>query len=272
MSAFARFAFALAAAVVVAVPGAGGPGPVLAQEAPAARPTRLDEILARGVLKVGTTGDYRPFTSLDKATGRFEGYDIDVAEALGAALGVKVEFVATSWPKLMDDFVADRFDIAMGGVSITLPRQKKGFFSIPIMREGKTPIARCGEVAKFQTIADLDKPTTHVVVNPGGTNEAFAKANLPHADLRVHPDNTTIFEEVAAGRADVMVTDTSETLYQQKLHPGVLCSVHPDKPFDFAEKAYWLQRDVALKAFVDQFLHISAETGRTRAIAAKYFD
>ena len=66
-----------------------------------------------------------------------------MAEALGRALGVKVEFVPTAWPKLMKDFEADHFDIAMGGVSITLDRQKKGLFSLPIMREGKTPIARC---------------------------------------------------------------------------------------------------------------------------------
>ena len=68
-----------------------------------------------------------------------------------------------------------------------------------------------------------------------------------------------------------MVTDSSETLFQQKQHPGVLCSIHPDKPFDFAEKAYWLQRDVPLQQFVNTFLHISAETGKTKAIFAKYF-
>ncbi len=241
----------------------------IAQTAPAA--SRLDEIMARGTLKVGTTGDYRPFTFLNKETGQYEGYDIDIANALGAAMGVKVEFVATAWPKMMDDFTADKFDMVMGGVSITLPRQKKGYFTAPIMREGKTPIARCTDVAKFQTIEQLNQASTHAVVNPGGTNEAFAKANFPKADLRVFSDNTKIFDEIADGKADVIVTDSSETLFQQKQHAGVLCSIHPDKPFDFAEKAYWLQRDVALKDFVDQFLHISAETGKTKVIFAKYF-
>ncbi len=256
---------------------AGAIAPVAAQSpagssfvSPAA--TRLDEIVARGRIRVGTTGDYRPFSYFNKETGRFEGYDIDIAEALGAVLGVTVDFVPTTWPRMMDDFIADRFDIAMGGVSITLPRQKRGYFTVPIMREGKTPIVRCPEVAAYQTIADIDRPGTRVVVNPGGTNEAFARANFRSADIRVFADNTSIFEEIAANRADVMVTDASETLFQQKLHPGVLCSVHPDRPFDFAEKAYWLQRDVALKEFVDQFLHMSAETGKTRAIFAKWFE
>jgi cyclohexadienyl dehydratase len=260
----------MSAAFSAALMTAGMDG-ALAQTAPAAPQSRLDDILSRGTLRVGTTGDYRPFTFLNKETGQYEGYDIDVANALGAAMGVKVEFVATAWPKMMDDFTADKFDIAMGGISITLPRQKKGYFTTPIMREGKTPIARCADAAKYQTLEQLNQPSTHAVVNPGGTNEAFAKANFPKADIRVFPDNTKIFDEIADGKADVMITDSSETLFQQKQHAGVLCSIHPDKPFDFAEKAYWMQRDVPLKDFVDQFLHISAETGKTKAIFAKYF-
>jgi cyclohexadienyl dehydratase len=203
-------------------------------------PSRLDEIIKRGTLRVGMTGDYKPFTYLDKATQKFSGFDVDMAEALGKALGVKVEYVQTAWPKLTKDFEADQFDVAMGGVSITFDRQKKGLFSTPIMREGKTPIARCADVAKYQTLADIDKKGTRVIVNPGN--------------------------------ADLMMTDASETRYQQKQHQSVLCAVHPDKPFDFSEKAYWLQRDVALKAFVDQWLHVSIEDGSFQKIYGAWFD
>jgi len=244
----------------------------LAASAVAEPASRLDEIVQRGAVRVGMTGDYKPFTYLDKATGKFSGFDVDMAEALGKALGVKVEFVPTSWPQLMKDFEADKFDVAMGGVSITLDRQKKGYFSTAIMREGKTPIARCSDTSKYQTLADIDKPGTRVVVNPGGTNERFARANIKAADIRVHNDNVTIFDEIAKGDADLMMTDASETRYQQKLHPGVLCAVHPDKPFDFSEKAYWLQRDTALKAFVDQWLHISTENGSYQTIYKNWFD
>ena len=66
-----------------------------------------------------------------------------------------------------------------------------------------------------------------------------------------------------------MITDATETLYQQKLHPGALCAIHPDAPFDFSEKAYLLPRDVALKAFVDQWLHIADATGALAALKAK---
>jgi cyclohexadienyl dehydratase len=258
-----RLLIALAAAAVLTVSAHA--------QQPAAS-SRLDDIIKRGTLRVGMTGDYRPFTYLDKTTQKFGGFDVDMAEALGKALGVRVEFVQTAWPQLMKDFEADNFDIAMGGVSITLDRQKKGMFSSPIMREGKTPIARCADKGKYETIADIDQPGTRVIVNPGGTNERFARANVKNAEVKVYNDNVTIFDEIAKGNADLMMTDSSETLYQQKLHPGVLCAVHPEKPFDFAEKAYWLQRDVALKGFVDQWLHISIQDGSFKKIYAAWFD
>jgi cyclohexadienyl dehydratase len=241
-------------------------------QAQQASDSRLDEIVKRGSLRVGMTGDYLPSTYLDKETQKFRGFDVDMAEALGKALGVKIEFVPTAWPQLMKDFEADKFDVAMGGVSITLDRQKKGLFSTAIMREGKTPIARCADKDKFATLADIDRSGTHVIVNPGGTNERFARAHIKNAEIQVFGDNVAIFDEIAKGRADLMMTDASETRYQQKLHPGVLCAIHPDQPFDFSEKGYWLQRDAALKAFVDQWLHISMEDGSFGKIYAAWFE
>jgi cyclohexadienyl dehydratase len=237
-----------------------------------AESSRLDSIMARGVLRVGTTGDYRPFSALDKASGVYAGFDIDLAQSLGAALGVRVEFMPTTWPDLAKDFQAGAFDIAMGGVSVTLDRAKKGFFSIPYMREGKTPIARCADKDKYQTLAEIDRPEVRVIANPGGTNERFDRANLHVAAIAIYPDNLTIFDEIAKGDADLMITDASETRFQQKLHAGVLCAIHPDKPFDFAEKAYWMPQDPALKAFVDQWLHMAMENGAFAAIYAKWFE
>ncbi len=242
----------------------------LASSPAVAEPSRLDAILGAGALRVGTTGDYRPFSALDKASETYSGFDADMARALGAALGVKVAFVPTTWPDLAHDLAGGAFDIAMGGVSITLERQKIGFFSEPYLRDGKTPIARCADAPKYETLADIDRPGVRVIVNPGGTNERFDRAHLHAAEVVVHADNTTIFDSLAGGEADVMITDASETVLQAKLHAGALCAVHPDKPFDFAEKGYWMPQDPALKAFVDQWLHIMRETGQFDALAGKW--
>jgi cyclohexadienyl dehydratase len=236
-----------------------------------ARASVLSDILQRGVLRVGTTGDYPPFTRLDKASGGYSGFDIDLAGALAGALGVRLEFELTSWPTLASDFQAGKFDVAMGGVSITLERAKLGFFTAPYLREGKTPIARCADQTKFTTLADIDRDGVTVLVNPGGGNEKFDRAHLHAARIEVRPDNTTIFDALAHGEGDLMITDASETRYQQKLHPGVLCAIHPDAPFDFSEKGYWAPYDPPLDGFLDQWLHQVRENGTYAAIYAKWF-
>jgi cyclohexadienyl dehydratase len=260
-----KVAWILAGALLCAAAGManaqGAAGPATAGGAAATAASRLDEILARGTLRACTTGDYKPY-SFYKGEGQFEGIDIK-------SLGVKVEYVKTSWPNLMNDFVA-KCDIGVGGVSPSLERQKRAFFTQPYMVDGKTPIVRCDDVNRYQTVAEIDQPAVRVIVNPGGTNERFARQYFPHANLTVYPDNVTIFKQILAGKADVMVTDASETLLQQKLNPG-LCSVHPDKPFQYGEKAWLLPRgDVVFQQYVDQWLHQAQATGEYQTISDKW--
>jgi len=242
----------------------GGAAPAAAQTVP----SRLDEIISRGTLRACTTGDYKPY-SFQRADGGFEGIDIDLTEALAKSLKVKTEYVKTSWSKLMDDFTS-RCDIGVGGVSTSLERQKRAFFSAPYMVDGKSPIARCADAKRYTSVAAIDQAGVKVIVNPGGTNEKFARQFLPLANLTVYPDNVTIFKQIAAGQADVMVTDTSETLLQQKLNPG-LCSVHLDQPFQYGEKAYLLPRgDVVFQQYVDQWLHLSQADGEFQTVIDKW--
>lgn len=194
-----------------------------------------------------------------------------MAESLARGLGVKLEVVPTTWPTLMADLHAQKYDIGMGGISVTLDRAKSAYFSAPVMRTGKAPIARCADQARFTSLAEIDKPGVRVIVNPGGTNERFARANVRQAEIIVFPNNAAIFDELVAGRADVMMTDAVETKLQQRLRPD-LCAVNPDQPFDFSELAYLLPRDPALKAWVDQWLHIQAETGERTRLVGKWLN
>jgi len=253
-------------AAVAALPAAR------ADDAPAAAApsSRLDAIVGNGVLRIGTTGDYKPFSYLNPETKAFEGIDIDMARSLAKAMGVQPEFVKTSWSAMSADIAADKFDIAVGGVSISMERQKKALFSAPYLVDGKAPIARCADKAKYLTLADIDRPDVRVVVNPGGTNERFAKEHLKQAAVTVYPDNVTIFDQIAENKADVMITDAIETVLQQKLHPSALCAVRPEDPFNFVEKAYLLPRDFVLKAFVDQWLHLAVATKEYQAIYDKW--
>ncbi len=219
----------------------------------------LEAVRAAGMLRVGLPGDYAPFALATSDDWR--GFDVDVARAMAAALAVRVVFVRTSWPTLMADLGAGKFDLGAGGITITPERAAQAMFSEPILADGKTPLARCSDAARFATLAAIDRPGIRVITNPGGTNESFDRAHLHAATIVIFPDNRRIFAALAAGAADLMITDATEARYQQRATPG-LCAVHPDQPFTRSEKAYLLPpRDAAWRDWVDGFLAHAHESG-----------
>jgi cyclohexadienyl dehydratase len=233
-----------------------------------AQDSSLDAVMKAGVLRACTPGDYKPF-SFQRADGAFEGLDVDLAQSLAAAMGVKLELVKTSWANLLPDFGAGKCDVAIGGISVSTERQKRVFFSTAYMVNGKTPLVRCEDVSKYQSVADIDKPGVRAIANPGGSNERFARANFKAATLTIHTDNLTIFDELLAKRADVFVTEAAETLVQQKLRPG-LCAVNPERPLQYGEMAWMLPRDMVMKSFVDQWLHLAKAGGEYQRTADKW--
>lgn len=221
----------------------------------------LDRIRATGVLRVGTTGDYTPF-SLKQAGGGYEGADIEMAHDLAERLGVRVIFVPTVWVELLDDFLAGKFDIAMGGVTVTAARAEKAFFSVPTFVDGKRPLVRREFAERFTSIAAINRPGVRVIANPGSANEAFARANFTRATVTIHHDNASVFDELVAGRADVMVTDGLEADHQAQLHPELVAV--PVAPWTRLEKAYLFARDPAMKTYIDGWLEAAFASGQWR--------
>src|SRR5947209_18830829 len=125
----------------------------------------LTRIRAAGLLRVGTTGDYTPF-SLKQPDGSYQGADIDMAHDLAERLGVGIEFVPSVWVDLLDHFLADHFDIAMGGVTVTAPRAEKAFFSFPTFVDGKRPLVRREYRYRFTSFAAIDQPGVRLIATP----------------------------------------------------------------------------------------------------------
>ena len=240
-----------------------------AQAAPDPSSDRLEQIAERGVLRVCTTGDYRPYSYL-RTDGEYEGIDIDMARSLAESIGTSVQWVPTTWKMLMPDFVDKGCDIGVGGISVTLERQRNAWYADSLGTDGKIPLVRCDDVARYRTVEQLNHSEVRVIEPPGGTNEAFVRHYLPDASLALYDDNVTIFQQLVDNHADVMITDASEALYQQQ-HMPALCAVNPGEPLQYGEKAYLLPRgDMDWKQYVDQWLHLSTATGEYGQIATHW--
>jgi cyclohexadienyl dehydratase len=227
----------------------------------------IDAVRARHTLRVATTGDYRPF-SFTQGDEPHMGIDADAARALADELDVQIEWVVTSWATLVDDLAAQRYDIAMSGISITPARAAVGCFSTPYFTTGKTVLARCSTKQRYTTVAQIDRADVSVIVNPGGTNEQFVRTQLPHARVIVHPDNRTIFDALAGGAADVMITDAVEAHLEAAAHPE-LC-VPTSVLFERVEKAYLMPRDPAWRAWIDAWLARMNASGEFAEMTRRY--
>ena len=225
----------------------------------------LDKVIEKGIIRVGTTGDFSPFSYQSDDIDGYQGIDIELAKDLAESLDVEVQFIRTTWSNLLSDLAADKFDIGMSGITIKLLRQREALFSIPLLSSGKAAITRDENVEKYQTLDAINQAGVRVIVNPGGTNEAFARANFPKATIVENEDNLTIFQKIVDGEADLMVTDAIETLVQQQIHPE-LEAINPDAPFNFFEMGYLLPRDHTFKAYIDQWLNLRQKDGTYKKI------
>ncbi len=220
----------------------------------------LEEIAARGTIRIGTTGDYRPMSYFNEKTGEYEGIDAELSKIIADSLGVKIEYVPTTWKTLTADTLAGRFDIALCGISRNYARAKTmamsdgygvGYFGKTITPRGsaqyrcpaalssgrygvgyfgKTILCRKKDAKKFRSLADIDKPSVRVMINPGGTNEIFAKTNLKNAQLIVYNENAEIPNQISIGNADIMITETVEALNYIALDKNLAAPLI-DKPF-----------------------------------------
>lgn len=230
----------------------------------------LDAIAARGTLRVGATGDYNPMSYLDPDTGEYVGFDAALAEDLAAALGVELEYVPTSWPTLMEDTLAGKFDLALCGITVTDARKEQALMSDGYLGNGKTILCRAEDADKYTCLADINRPEVRVMVNPGGLNEKFAHENLPDCTLIVHDVNNEIPALIAEGEADIMITEIMEAGFYVR-EDARLAAPLIREPFTHGQLGALMPRGSEdLLDYVNDFLAREQASGRLDELAARY--
>ena len=232
---------------------------------------KVAEILDRGIILFGTTGDYRPL-SFCEPDGTYWGFGIDVANEIARRLGVDIEFKKTSWPTLTADVLTEPqiFDLAIGGITITDTRRETMLMSDGYLANGKTILCRASEADRYKSLADIDKPEVTVMVNPGGLNEKFANENLTHANIVVYQKNEEIPTLVAEGAADVMITEITEAPYYVQTDTRLAAPLL-NAPFTHGEIGVLMQKGQEdLLQMVNSVIFQMKSDGSLRKLHEKY--
>jgi cyclohexadienyl dehydratase len=241
--------------------------PAAAQSPP---PDRLQQILANGVLRVGTTMDTPVFSMRNAASGQLEGFDMDALATLGSALGVKIEYVKMTFGTMLTDLAADKFDIAMSGMGRTLERARVATFSKPYLRYGKLLMIRSADRDRFKSLADLDHAGIRIAYNKGGLNDRFANTMFKQATPVGFASNELATADLIAGKVDAQVSDSTAALYMARQDPR-LAAMSPDNVFNPVYVAILLRReDQTLLNYINIWIGQIEMDGTLAKIRAKW--
>jgi len=256
----ARF-LALAAALLC--------GSAAAATAPADSPT-LREVLKRGELRVGLEAGYMPFEMVDKG-GEIIGFDIDLARLMARKLGVRLQVVNQGWDGIIPALLTGKFDVTLGGMTITPERAKSVDFTDPYLTIGQTVLLARKLAGTVRHHQQLNDPKYRVLSKLGTTGEIAMRKHFPRAQMRTFEHQAEAAIEVRNGRADAFVYDLPFNLVMAAQFPDGL--VHLQEPFTREDLGWAVRKnDPALRAWLNEFLAGLKQDGTYQALYKKWFE
>ena len=112
------------------------------------------EIVKAGSLKVAIVPNYPPMEFKDPATGALTGFDVELGEALGRKLGIKIAWQETSFDQMMPAITTGRVDIILSGMTDIASRQDSATF-VDYLRNGPLFFVQNSRAAEFKEMAAL---------------------------------------------------------------------------------------------------------------------
>lgn len=232
---------------------------------------RLSRVLQTGRLRVCIWPDYYGISYRNPKTLELTGIDVDMARELARDLGpgVAVDFVDSSFARLIEDVTGDRCDLAMFAIGITPARSEKLRFTRPHLESDIFAITTRSN-KRIGQWADIDHDGVVVAVAKGTLHETVMKNRLHQARLVVLDTPFAREQEVESGRADVFMTDypysqrmLANTDWARLVSPP---SVYHSTPYAYAMAPgndRWHER-------IETFIRAVKEDGRLLASAKRY--
>ncbi len=219
-----------------------------------------------GTLTVATEGTYRPFSFHEDGSGKLVGYDVEVAEAVAAELGLKVEFKETQWDAIFAGLDAGRFDTIANQVSITDERKAKYVFSAPYTVSRGVIVVNDGD-SSISSFEDLDGKTTAQSL----TSNWYELAKSSGADVQPVEGWAQAVALLQQKRVDATINDSLTYLdYVNENGPsGLKVAAETDET---SQSAFVLtKKHAALGTAIDEALSKLASDGTLSELSQKYF-
>jgi polar amino acid transport system substrate-binding protein len=166
----------------------------------------LSRIVESGTLKIGMSGNQPPFNVVSKS-GKLIGYEVDLANLLADAMGVKVEFVQKPFGELMGALEEGGIDAIMSGMTMTPKRNLKAAFVGPYIVSGKSILTKSATLAALEDAEEIDRASIKIVALKGSTSEKFVQNVLEKTTYIPVDDYDTGVQMVIDGKADALVAD-----------------------------------------------------------------
>ena len=165
----------------------------------------LNQVVQRGTVRIAIIGGSPPFSTITPS-GTPQGYDIDVANQLSAALGVKPEFVITDVPGRIVSLQSGKVDLTIASFTKTVERSKVIAFSHPYVVVSLQFLVLANR-DDIKTIDDLNKPLMKIAITRGGTAEANVPKVLPNVTPARFDAMNDVLLALKAGQVDALSQD-----------------------------------------------------------------
>lgn len=228
--------------------------------------TSLTDVQEAGVLTVGTEGTYRPFSFHEDGAGDLTGFDVEIAQAVAAELGVEVEFEETQWDAIFAGLDAGRFDAIANQVSITPEREQAYTFSQPYTYSTGVVVVPADDdsISSFEDLAG--KRTAQSL-----TSNWYTLAEESGATIEAVEGWAQSVALVEQDRVDATINDKLTFLDHQKQTGSDALKIAAETD-DESRSAFALrQGSDALAAAIDEALATLEADGTLAEISEKYF-
>jgi polar amino acid transport system substrate-binding protein len=187
----------------------------------------LQSIVDAKVLRVALTRFDLPAFHMRNPDGTLSGAEIDMAEQIGRALGIKVEFIddADSFDSVVDLVAADRADVGISKLSQTYRRLHRVRFSEPYITLrhallfNRSMIAQDAE--RRPPVAVLQGYNGRIGVIAGSAYVDFAKTNFPGATVVEGRTWDAVIASLLAGKVEAIYRDEFEIRRIVKNNPAL---------------------------------------------------